>query len=123
MKPDRTQEKARIVEMVRGGIPIIHAARVCKVTRQAVHLWRQSDKDFDADLHAAQSECIRQSVSVIQSQDDWRAHAWYLERRARQHFGKDAADAHAPVPEDERDVDDDDESVTTEDAERVLAGG
>lgn len=119
----RSEDKDRIVQMVRGGVPLMHAARIVGVSRQAVFNWRKADASFDAALAGAQSECIGHSVSVIKAETDWKAHAWFLERRARQHFGRDSADAHAPVPEDEREVDESADDVTTEDAERVLRGG
>lgn len=92
----------RILDAVRAGAPLKQAAEAAGVGESTVYDWRaraQSPKapakfaDFAADLTRASAEASVAAVAAIRRAmpEDWRAAAFYLERRDPQRWGRRTA--------------------------------
>lgn len=93
-----------LIQYIRDGMFIREAAAMIGVRYQTVYTWlRQGRKDIDDELDTvfahlyvgvqmALAEAKHDSVTAIrragQNPQFWMAHAWYLERRYPQEFGK-----------------------------------
>lgn len=75
-------QKAAIVESIRNGAYLKHAARAAGSTDGTVKVWRDRDEAFDDAVKAAQSHAVLSAIKVIQlaAHSDWKAAAWWLER-------------------------------------------
>jgi hypothetical protein len=98
-KPKLTFDiQGRIVALVRAGNYLETAAGVCGVHRTTLFRWLEKGEqqtrgkyhDFGHAVRQAQSECVARTLMVIskEAQNNWKAAAWYLERTARQGYGR-----------------------------------
>jgi hypothetical protein len=88
---------AKICKWITAGVSIEAAAEAEGVARATVYNWRdrghageQPFVDFVVDLEKAQGRIeARLTLNITQrAKDDWRAGAWYLERRRAERFGE-----------------------------------
>jgi len=87
----------KICKLVAAGVSVEAAAAFERVSKATVYSWREQGMagkkpfaDFAAELERAQSSVeARLSMNVVtRSKDDWRAGAWFLERRMAERFGE-----------------------------------
>lgn len=75
--------KDRIVEALRCGASLQHAAEAGGIHRNTLWAWRGDDEEFARECELARSEHARRMLGVISSaagEGDWRAAAWWLEK-------------------------------------------
>lgn len=87
---------AAVVEGLNAGLSITSACAGADISAASYHLWRSRASEgppfsefFDATTRA-RAKGVRALEAVVRkaSQDDWRAAAWMLERRAPDEFSK-----------------------------------
>lgn len=86
-----TPEKRGVVlGSIAAGSSLRYAAAEAGVDHSAVIQLIKRDPEFAAKYAAADAKCYRRHIDVINcsSDEDWRASAWFLERRYRDEFGK-----------------------------------
>lgn len=99
MKTKLTKERsAKIIEAVRKGNFLSVAAGAAGISRVTLMHWLKAGEmtnsgtyhDFFISLRAAQKEAEANHVRNItdKSQEDWKASAWYLERKHHERWGK-----------------------------------
>lgn len=97
---DGTGQELSVTEMIcraiRAGAPMRHAAAYAGVAPSTFWDWLKNGRAEGASLELrrfvlevdkAVAECVVAGVAKISSSDDWRAHAWVLERRFPQELG------------------------------------
>ena len=90
--------RERILEAICAGATYKLAAQAGGISYDLLRQWlKRADEDaagneeyraFAADLRAAEIEGLQQSLTVIRSSTDWRSHAWLLERRWPEDYGR-----------------------------------
>ncbi len=79
-----------IVNALREGLPRAQACRIAGVTDRTLRNWlalgraddsRPELEQFAIDIDQAEAEFAKTHVQKITRSEDWRASAWYLERR------------------------------------------
>lgn len=90
--------KGRILESIRAGATYKLAAQAGGISYDLLRDWlRRADAaeegdeeytEFAAELRAAEIDGLDRSLTVIRSSQDWRSHAWLLERRWPEDYGK-----------------------------------
>lgn len=96
-QPDRV---AAILDALRVGATVEHAAAAAGLHRDTVHAWRQRYPAFDDAINRATGEgviaCLR-VVSGAATSGTWQAAAWLLERRYPAEYGRRAVTVAAAV--------------------------
>lgn len=88
-----------IVGLIKEGVSYAQAAQAVGVGRSTLMRWKKEDQDFRDTLKKAEAQSHVSMVSVITkaAKDDWKAAAWWLERRYPQRY---ARRTHEPKQED-----------------------
>jgi hypothetical protein len=87
----RTPEvEARLLDAVRGGNTLKAACAYAGIGVQTMDDWRDRFRDFRDALTRAQAAPEVRNVAIIQqaASEDWRAAAWWLERRRPEDYGR-----------------------------------
>ena len=86
----RTDERIeRILSAIRGGNTIRAACGAGGISEDAFAAWRRSDPNLRDDVKAAEAFAEFAAMKVIRDElTDWRAAAWWLERRRPEDFGR-----------------------------------
>lgn len=87
-----------IIETLRAGAYIDHAAARAGVSRATVYAWLDKGKNQSTGLYRdfldavmqARADAVIRNVALIQNaaRNDWRAAAWYLERTLPEMYGR-----------------------------------
>ncbi len=82
--PEKTRE---ICELLERGNFRTNACSLVKISYETFTEWMQKP-EFSEAVKAAESKCVDYHLDVIQkaAKKDWRASAWYLERRVSEYF-------------------------------------
>lgn len=86
-----TQEvRAALIKALRAGMTRTEAAACAGVSYDSLKRWHDANPDFADALRRADAEAVMEAVEAIQhaSWRQWRAAAWWLERRYPQEWGK-----------------------------------
>lgn len=94
----------KLANLLRQGLFINEAVKICRVQRESFRRWMiWGSEDFDnqketiysffySEMEAASAEAEQRSLTAIRSAGDvpafWGAHAWWLERRFPNKYGK-----------------------------------
>ena len=91
----RADKKAAVLDLLRDGVPKVHAAQAVGVHENTLLRWLNEDAEFGGEARAAESAAVALRVQRIgkAGEKDWRADSWYLERTQRATFGADAGKA------------------------------
>lgn len=84
----RGKLKKKIVKLARKGATHRDCAEACRIAERTLYNWIANDAKFADDFAQAQAEARMESIELIASSDDWRAHAWLQERRDPANWGK-----------------------------------
>lgn len=81
---------AIVLEAVRHGTSRTGAAKLIGVHYETLREWIALDDEFRMDVARAEGDMERTMVALIRSAaiTDWRAAAWYLERRITELYGQ-----------------------------------
>jgi hypothetical protein len=92
--------KTRVCELVRQGVPLWRAAQVLGIGRRTVYDWRERSAEFAEDYAGAQAAFLGRCEQVVANAalTDWRAAAWFLERRSPEEWGRNRAVKPSPSP-------------------------
>ena len=84
--------KAIVLEAVRHGTSRTGAAKLIGIHYETLRAWIASDSEFALAVTRAEGDMERTMVALIREQAvmDWRAAAWYLERRITELYGQRA---------------------------------
>jgi hypothetical protein len=78
-------KKGLFLDALRGGLLPLQAADFAGITLAEVEEWRHDDGDFRRNWLNTEAvlerECIDAIINVGKGKTEWRAAAWYLERR------------------------------------------
>jgi transposase len=87
--------RARIIEALASGLTITAAARLAGISRETYYEWldrgRQAPtgryREFVEAVGRAEAEAEQRATAqiAVAANDDWRAAAWWLERRVREY--------------------------------------
>ena len=92
MRPSkRTDERIeRILSAIRAGNTIRAACGAGGITTDTFMAWRRADPNLREDVIAAEAFAEFAAMKVIREESltDWRAAAWWLERRRPEDFGR-----------------------------------
>lgn len=83
--------RKKITEAVIAGATWKDTAAYAGISRETLHVWRTENEEFAADLERAEGmAAIGHSLTVKRCSDkgDWRAAAWWLERRRPEEWAK-----------------------------------
>lgn len=85
-----------ICDLVAAGVTIEAAAGSRGVCKRSVYNWRRAYPAFDEalDLALARSETMLTQHVTKRAKDDWRAGAWWLERRRPEVYGETSRVTH-----------------------------
>lgn len=100
----------KFLGLMREGLYLDDAAAICRVNKQTVYDWitrgeagEEPFASFVDSYKEAETEAKRESLSTVRKgQQGWQANAWFLERRHRQGWGRDARNdeqAQTPAPQ------------------------
>lgn len=85
-------EKARedLLTYLAKGMTRRAASAMAGIDEHQVRRWETGDEQYAQRIHAAETlaRAVMEERIFAASQDDWRAAAWYLERRDRENWGK-----------------------------------
>ena len=89
---DRNDKRSAVLELLKDGVPKVHAAQAVGVHENTLTRWMNEDREFSAEVRAAESAAVALRVQRIgeAGKKDWRADSWYLERTQKATFGSDA---------------------------------
>jgi transposase-like protein len=92
---DRNDKRSAVLELLKQGVPKVHAAQAVGVHENTLTRWMNEDGEFSTRARAAESAAVALRVQRIgkAGEKDWRADSWYLERTQRATFGSDAGKA------------------------------
>jgi len=82
----------KILRGIRLGLSHNDSAALARVEGSTLDGWRLQDPRFAAALKRADAWAVAVRVKTIQDTADWRAAAWWLERRRNEEFGRRTAD-------------------------------
>lgn len=79
------------------GVPTCHAAALGRLPYDSVRAWlNPKHKQYRASLYReferAKALCVIRHIEKINASKDWRAHAWWLERRCPEFARNEAKD-------------------------------
>lgn len=84
--------------LISAGVPPYRAAILAGIHPDTYYNWRKKANknplhknkwtEFFGEIEAAKAKAIKTSLKIIQGSDDWRAHAWLLEKIDKEDFGK-----------------------------------
>lgn len=86
-----------VCRALRAGAPMQHAASYAGISESTFHVWLKSgrseegtplERQFAFEIDKALAEVVVSGIARIAGSDDWRAHAWILERRFPRDFGQ-----------------------------------
>lgn len=87
-----------MVNLITVGVPPYRAAILAGIHPDTYYNWRKKAKKnplrknkwtkFFGEIEAAKAEAIHNSLKIIQDSNDWKAHAWLLEKIGKEDFGK-----------------------------------
>jgi DNA invertase Pin-like site-specific DNA recombinase len=88
----RADKKAAVLDLLKDGVPKIHAAQAVGVHENTLTRWLNEDAEFGGAVRAAESAAVALRVQRIgrAGEKDWRADSWYLERTQKATFGADS---------------------------------
>jgi DNA invertase Pin-like site-specific DNA recombinase len=88
----RHDRKAAVLDLLKDGVPKIHAAQAVGVHENTLTRWLNEDAEFGGAVRAAESAAVALRVQRIgrAGEKDWRADSWYLERTQKATFGSDS---------------------------------
>lgn len=89
----------RILQAIRVGSVDEHAAEYGGIDGATFYRWMQRYSEFCEAVTRAKAEARTQSLARIRkagADGDWRADAWFLERRYPQDYGKRAVEVSGP---------------------------
>ncbi len=82
----------RIVTGIRAGAYPEVAARAAGIHPSTYYAWMADERsqfaEFQEEIERARAADEQRSVAVVAASDDWRAHAWKLERQHPDRWGK-----------------------------------
>lgn len=87
-------QRSRLLGAAQRGAPNKDAAALAGVSERALYYWLSDDAHagFAEDYARARATGRYRSVRLIADSDDWRAHAWLLERTDPTNWGKAETD-------------------------------
>lgn len=82
--------KDQIVSHIKSGCPQSEAYTATGIGESTFYKWMRDDCQFFLSVRRAQAECVARNAAIINvaGQKDWRASAWYLERRSAEFMTK-----------------------------------
>ncbi|MDZ4817260.1 MAG: hypothetical protein SGI71_13505 [Verrucomicrobiota bacterium] len=85
--PDRT---AALLQAIESGMPYKSACAIAGIHFDTFNEWRKTNSEFSEQVEGAQAIAIQRAVNCIMDAalKDWKAAAWFLERRACDEFSK-----------------------------------
>lgn len=88
----RHDRKSAVLDLLKDGVPKIHAAQAVGVHENTLTRWLNEDAEFGGAVRAAESAAVALRVQRIgrAGEKDWRADSWYLERTQKATFGSDS---------------------------------
>ena len=88
MMPKTQRHREELLENLRSGMSIVAACALASVSRSSYYNWIK-DADFNEEAQAAIrfGEAVHVARISTASVDDWRASAWFLERRFPNEWG------------------------------------
>lgn len=94
-RPKTVMAQARedILPYLAKGMTRRAASAMVGIDEHTIRDWERTDPQYAQRIHAAESlaRAVMEERVFAASQDDWRAAAWYLERRDRENWGKQVA--------------------------------
>ena len=93
------------LRMIAMGIPTCHACAIAGLSYNTVRTWlnpkhKQYRASLDSEFRRARATCVMNHLEKLNESDDWRAHAWWLERMTEEFARKKAK--HMKDEEDEQ---------------------
>jgi hypothetical protein len=82
--------RGALLEALRQGASREVAAAVAGIDRTTLWRWTRYDPTFAEEVERADAEAEMAMVKVIHDANDWRASAWWLERRRPHEWGRNA---------------------------------
>lgn len=86
------QLQKNLCKFIREGHTYADAAAMVGISYETLRSWREEKPAFSVAIEGAEAECKAEFTKRIMeaSKKDWRAAAWWLERRFPHDYGKDA---------------------------------
>lgn len=93
VRSESPELKARVCDLVRQGMPLGRVAERLGIGRRTVYGWRERSAEFAEAYASAQAAFLGRCELVVATAalTDWRAAAWYLERRSPEEWGRHRA--------------------------------
>lgn len=87
---ERAQAIAIILNYIRDGNTIKDSCLMAGISRASLYRWLRTDKSLRIELKRAEVEGVKFHLANITkaSERDWKASAWWLERKYPKQFGK-----------------------------------
>lgn len=83
-----SKDKARVFcNYLREAITIEGACQAANISRRTYYRWMEQIPEFKELVNAAEADIEAECATDIKRSDDWRAKAWFLERRFPQRWG------------------------------------
>lgn len=80
--------RQRLLAAAQRGATNRDAAQLTGISESALYTWLAEDQEFGDAYARERAEGRMKSIRLIADSDDWRAHAWLLERVDPEHWGK-----------------------------------
>jgi hypothetical protein len=79
-----------ICKMVENGVSVSNACASVGISRATYHRWKETNETFLVRIEEAKGKLIRvmEEGMLRDTAEDWRARAWWLERRLPHIYGK-----------------------------------
>ena len=79
-----------VLNHVRAGLSVQTACKAAGLSRSTFYRWLRSDASLKQKLRQAEAVCESWHIQNItnHAEHDWRASAWFLERRYPQRYGR-----------------------------------
>ena len=90
---NRDDIKTELLKAAKRGATKRDAAQLAGISERTLYNWLAQNAQFADDYGRASAEGRMKSIKLIADSDDWRAHAWLLERVDPDHWGRDSAGA------------------------------
>ena len=86
-----TEDKVlQITTLLKAGATIKMACKIAGISRQTFYNWMRKHRDFELKVNQAivESEMMALNLILSHAERDWKAAAWFLERRFPDEWGK-----------------------------------